>query len=89
MDQPEVSVRAWNSYNHWDKSRGGLNIQVKSGEQVRKERIRKFAALTTLGFIVAVVVTAIIISVVLYNLPEEVVVTQGTYQLSINFSHFQ
>lgn len=83
MDQPQVSVKAWGNYKHWDKSRGGLQVQVKDGETVRKEKLRKKILWGLFFAFVAILVIIIIVVVVVYNLPEEKIVQRVPETLKI------
>ncbi len=78
MDQPQVSVKAWNNYNHWDKNKGGLQVEIKDAATVRRERLRKKILIAVLITVIVLVLLAILIAVIITNLPEPEVVTRGT-----------
>ena len=61
----EISVNAWRNYDHWDKSKGGLNVKIKSKEEVAKAKLqRKIIVIVIIVLAVVILVTAIALTIV-------------------------
>ena len=77
----EISVNAWRNYDHWDKSKGGLNVKIKSKEEVAKaQQKRKILFVTIIVIAVIIVITAIILTIV-FTLPDPEPYSRGTNTL--------
>merc|ERR1711879_178633 len=65
----EVSVNAWNNYDHWDKNKG-LNVKIKSKEEVAQDKLRRKICIIAIIVIAVLILIIAITLAIVFGLPD-------------------
>ena len=64
-------------FRHYDKSKGGLQVEIRDPAEVRRAKIRKVVFFVILALVILIIMIIIIVVVVQENAPTQKEVTRG------------